>query len=201
MKKWIMVVIVCLLATAPVMEASAAALQPSGTMVLVKKLVKKKTKKKSTKKKSTKKKSSKKKSKVSGRFTKKKSTTASTQAASSDSENTSANNIPVDDVIMDGGSIAPDMTHIEDDEDPALVFTGAFNNFLTKYKGFVLGVAGVIDLFLIGVVISRIIKLGAASQSPVDRKNALTSFGISLLAVAIMGSITLWYGLFFNALK
>lgn len=181
MKKWIMVVLICLLASTPVIEASATALQPHGVMVLAKKSEKKKT----TKKKST----------------KKKKTTRTTQAASTESSNTITDDIPIDDVIMNGGSIAPDMTHLEDDEEPALVFLKTFNQFLTEYRLFMLGVAGVIDLFLIGVVIFRIIKLGSVSQSPIDRKNALTSFGISLLAVAIMGSITLWYGLFFNAFK
>lgn len=178
-------VLICLLASTPVIEASATALQPNGAMVLAKKSEEKKT----TKKKSTKK------------STKKKKTTSTTQAASTESNNTAIDDIPVDDVIMNGGSIAPDMTHLENDEEPALVFLKTFNQFLTEYRLFVLGVAGAIDLFLIGVVIFRIIKLGAASQSPIDRKNALTSFGISLLAVAIMGSITLWYGLFFNAFK
>lgn len=170
-------VLVCLLATAPAIDVSAATLQPNGAMVLVKKSSKKKT----TKKKST----------------KKKTTTSTTQVAN----NTNTNDIPVDDVIMNGGSIAPDMTHLENDEEPALVFTNTLNQFLTEYKGFVLGVAGVVDLFLIGVVIFRIIKLGTKSQSPMDRKNALSSLFISLLAVAIMGSATLWYGLFFNAFK
>lgn len=181
MKKWLMVVLICLFAIAPAMESSAAALQPSSVMVLAKKSTKKTTKKKTTKKKTT--------------------TTSTTQTDTTES-NTTTNDIPVDDVIMNGGSIAPDMTHLEDDEEPALVFIGTFNQFLTEYKGFILGVAGVIDLFLVGVVIFRIIKLGSVSPSaPADRKNAITALGISLLAVAIMGSITLWYGLFFNAFK
>lgn len=110
--------------------------------------------------------------------------------------------VPVSDVIVDDNNPAPDMSHKKYDANPASAFTDVFTSFLTKYKGVVLGVAGVVDILLIGVVIFRLTQLGAVgANNPQGRRNALTALFISLLAVAIMGSVTLWYGLFFSALR
>lgn len=117
-------------------------------------------------------------------------------------EQDSLNN-PVADVNINTGGNAPSMHHTALDDNPASTFRTTIAVFFTQYKIVVLGIAGMVDLLLIGVVIFRIMAFGAAagSSNAKDRKDAMTSLFISLIAVAIAGSATLWYGLFFNAFR
>lgn len=93
-------------------------------------------------------------------------------------------------------------TQYDAEGDPMKAVYEPLNAILSKYKAFILGVSGVVDIFLIGVVIWRLIVLGSCPAGNVtERRTAIMGLGISLFAVALMGSFTLWYGLFFNALK
>jgi len=125
-------------------------------------------------------------------------TEASTKSSTGDSYDV---DVPVGDVNVIPPAQAPSMNHTQYDDNPAQAVYDAMLNVLTKYKTIVVGVAGLIDLFLIGVVIFRFIKLGNCPKDNAnERRSAISALAISLFAVAVMGSLTLWYGLFFNAL-
>lgn len=188
MKRWLIIAVICLFSLFPVVKTSAMALNPTSHVMF---LGKKTTKKKKSSNKAEE-------EKIKAKEDKKRK--EEEEKKQKEEAEKSAESMPVNNAIMDNGSIAPDMTH-SDTKNPASVFTETFNDFLSEYKTIIMGMAGLIDLLLIGVVIFRIIRLGSVSQSPTERKNALTALGISLLAVAFMGSVTLWYGLFYMAAK
>lgn len=180
MKKWLVMSAILIMSLIPVSESFAMISNPTNTMVLAK----------------TKKKQSKKKKKTSQTKQSNNNTNKSTTVQDENLEN-----LPVEDVIMDTAKEAPKMNQSEYSDNPALAFLKMFNRILSDYKVIILGIMGLVDLFLIGVLIFRFIKLGSVGGNPTEVKNALTSLGITLLAVAIAGSITLWYGLFYNALR
>lgn len=105
-------------------------------------------------------------------------------------------------VVINQSQDAPSMAHTQYDDNPTEAVRGPLNTILVKYKSIILGASGVVDIFLIGVVIWRLIVLGSCPAGNAnERRTAIMGLGISLFAVALMGSFTLWYGLFFNALK
>ncbi len=127
-------------------------------------------------------------------------TEASTEKTTGDSYEA---DVPIGNVKVIPPAQAPSMDHADYDKEgnPAQAVYDTMLSVLTKYKTIVVGLAGLIDLFLIGVVIFRFIKLGNCPKDNAnERRSAISALAISLFSVAVMGSLTLWYSLFFNAL-
>ena len=69
-----------------------------------------------------------------------------------------------------------------------------------KIKGIIVGIGGVLTLVLIGALIVNITKLGASSGNEQARSKAIMGIALSLVGAAMMGSATLFFGFFYNAL-
>lgn len=76
-----------------------------------------------------------------------------------------------------------------------------FNDFLTRYRSMIIGINGVCFLICIGLMVWRFMVLGASAGNPMARRNALISIGITAVGIAVFGSITLFFGLFYNGLQ
>lgn len=76
-----------------------------------------------------------------------------------------------------------------------------WNTFFEKSKIFLIGFAGIGMFVFIGLFIKNFIALGAASNNPTARSQALTGCLWTGIAAAACGSVTLLVGLFWNAFK
>lgn len=76
-----------------------------------------------------------------------------------------------------------------------------WNTFFEKSKVFLIGFAGIGMFVFIGLFIKNFIALGAASNNPTARSQALTGCLWTGIAAAACGSVTLLVGLFWNAFK
>lgn len=115
----------------------------------------------------------------------------STQA-SSESEKNDLNNVKVS--IGDNGELKVD--GITDGNT-----ANTWNTIFNKSKLFVIGFSGLATIVFIGLFVKNFVALGAASNNPQGRNQALVGCLWTGLAAAGCGSVTLLVGLFWNAFK
>mgnify|MGYP001164619204 FL=1 len=70
----------------------------------------------------------------------------------------------------------------------------AWNNFLGKYRNFIVGVAGVGSITMVILFIKQFIKLGASSDNPVERSRALQGILWTGIATAGLGAVAIIVG-------
>lgn len=73
--------------------------------------------------------------------------------------------------------------------------------FIEKYKGFVVGIAGVGAVSMVLVFIFNFIKLGVVSDSPQERKEIVKGLMVSGIATALLGAVSLITYIFYYALN
>lgn len=77
----------------------------------------------------------------------------------------------------------------------------AWNNFIIKYRGFIVGVSGLGAVSMIAFFIFNFLKLGAVSTNPSERAKVLQGLIWSGLAAAGLGAVSIIVGFFYGALK
>ena len=77
----------------------------------------------------------------------------------------------------------------------------AWNNFILKYRGFIVGVSGIGAVSMIAFFIFNFLKLGAVSTNPFERAKVLQGLIWSGLAAAGLGAVSIIVGFFYGALK
>lgn len=77
----------------------------------------------------------------------------------------------------------------------------AWTQFLSKYKGFIVGVSGIGAISMIAFFIYNFMKLGAVSTNPSERAKVLQGLIWSGIASAGLGSVSIIVGFFYGALK
>ena len=77
----------------------------------------------------------------------------------------------------------------------------SWNNFLDKYKGFIVGVSGIGAITMIGVLIFNFIKLCTSSTNPGERTKVLQGLVWSAIAAAGLGAVAIIVGFFYGMLK
>lgn len=85
-------------------------------------------------------------------------------------------------------------------KDTASIKAG-FNKVLSKYKVLVVGILGLIVMTLVGWLLILFMALGKLSEEPRARKATITGILITLIALALMGSFTLYFSLAFNVFR
>lgn len=76
-----------------------------------------------------------------------------------------------------------------------------FNKILEKYKGLVVGMFGLILLTLIVWLIYQFCVIGNYSDNPRTKGQKSTQLLLTILAIAILGSFTIWFSLAFNVFR
>lgn len=77
----------------------------------------------------------------------------------------------------------------------------AWNDFIIKYRGFIVGVSGIGAVSMIAFFIFNFLKLGAVSTNPSERAKVLQGLIWSGLAAAGLGAVSIIVGFFYGALK
>lgn len=75
----------------------------------------------------------------------------------------------------------------------------AWNEFISKYRNFIVGIAGIGAVTMIVIFIFQFLKLGASAGNPQARSQALVGCLWSGIAAAGLGAVTLIVGFFYNA--
>jgi len=78
---------------------------------------------------------------------------------------------------------------------------GMFTQIMNKYKGFIVGVAGIGTITMIAVFIMNFMKLGTTSTNPQERQKVVHGLVFSGLAAAGLGSVTTFVALFYYILR
>jgi hypothetical protein len=78
--------------------------------------------------------------------------------------------------------------------------TSAWNQLFDRFKGVIVGLTGVGTLVMIVLFIIQFMKLGASAGNPQARSQALTGVLWTGVAAALLGSVTIVVGFFYNAL-
>lgn len=76
---------------------------------------------------------------------------------------------------------------------------GAWNDFIQKYKNFIVGIAGIGAVTMIVLFIFQFLRLGASSGNPQARNQALVGLLWTGVAAAGLGAVTIFVGFFYNA--
>jgi hypothetical protein len=76
----------------------------------------------------------------------------------------------------------------------------SWNLMFSKVKGIIIGLTGVGALTMVVLFIIQFMKLGASAGNPQERKRALTGVLWTGIAAALLGSVTLVVGFFYNAI-
>lgn len=76
----------------------------------------------------------------------------------------------------------------------------AWNGFISKYRGFIVGVSGLGAVSMIAFFIMNFLKLGAVSTNPSERAKVLQGLIWSGLAAAGLGAVSIIVGFFYGAL-
>lgn len=79
--------------------------------------------------------------------------------------------------------------------------TSAWNSFLEKYKGFIVGISGVGAVTMIGIFIFNFVKLGTTSTNPGERAKVLQGLVWSAIAAAGLGAVAILVGFFYGMFK
>ena len=82
--------------------------------------------------------------------------------------------------------------------DPMEHFINTINAFLDRYKIFIAGVLGLATFTMAIIFIIDLIKLAAESSSPIHRHEAIHQIIAVGISTALLGSITVIFGLIFN---
>ena len=92
-------------------------------------------------------------------------------------------------------------------EDGKLVVDGissddgsAWNQLFDRFKGIIVGLTGVGTLVMIVLFIIQFMKLGSSAGNPQARSQALTGVLWTGVAAALLGSVTIIVGFFYNAI-
>lgn len=99
--------------------------------------------------------------------------------------------IPGFDVSYNGGNVSVESETNQDT---------AWETLFNKYKGFVLAFSGIAAISMVGVFIMHFLKLGASAGNPNARSQATTGILWSGIAAALLGSVALITGIFYNAI-
>ena len=76
-----------------------------------------------------------------------------------------------------------------------------FSQIMDRYKGFIVGVAGIGTITMIAVFIMNFAKLGTSSGNPQERQKVIHGLVFSGLAAAGLGSVTTFVALFYYILR
>lgn len=79
------------------------------------------------------------------------------------------------------------------------IFYNMFSELLGKYKEIVFGIFGLLTLTLVALLIYLFVCLGNSSGNPRDRKNVIVRIITCGIALAVFGSFTVIFGLFWNS--
>ncbi len=79
--------------------------------------------------------------------------------------------------------------------------TEAKATVIEKYKGIITFVSGIITVTMVAVFIIQFLKLGMMPSNPRERKEIITGLLISGVSAALLGSITLFVGLFYGMFR
>lgn len=77
--------------------------------------------------------------------------------------------------------------------------SGAWGTLITKYKGFITGIAAVGAVTMVVLFIMQFLKLGASAGNPQARSQALVGVLWTGIAAAGLGAVALITGIFYNA--
>jgi len=77
----------------------------------------------------------------------------------------------------------------------------AWTHLFEKYKGFIVGVGGILTLTMLLLFIKNFMHLGVTSGNPQARQQVLTGLIITGLATAGLGSVTTFVALFYYILR
>lgn len=75
------------------------------------------------------------------------------------------------------------------------------NEFLVRYKGFIMGVLGIAFLTMIIIFMVHFSRLAATAGLPVERKKVISGIIYSAIASAVLGSLTVFFALIYSSLK
>ena len=78
--------------------------------------------------------------------------------------------------------------------------TSSWNQLFSRFKGVIVGITGVGTLVMIVLFIIQFMKLGASAGNPQARSQALTGVLWTGIAAALLGSVTIIVGFFYNAI-
>ena len=73
---------------------------------------------------------------------------------------------------------------------------GAMGHVISKYKKIITFIGGMITVSLVGIFIFQFVQLGATATNPMERKKVLIGLLISGISAALLGSVTLFVGIF-----
>lgn len=77
----------------------------------------------------------------------------------------------------------------------------AFSHIIDKYKVIITFFSAIGAITMVGIFIYTFIKLGATAGNPQERQKCLTGLIVTGLATALLGSVALFVGLFYNAFR
>lgn len=77
---------------------------------------------------------------------------------------------------------------------------GAWGTLISKYKNFIVGIAGVGAVTMVVLFIIQFLKLGASAGNPQERSRALKGVLWTGIAAAGLGAVALITGIFYNAI-
>lgn len=78
--------------------------------------------------------------------------------------------------------------------------TQAWNDFIKKYKNFIVGIGGMATVTMLGVFIFMFAKLGASAGNEQARRQAINGIMYAGIAAACLGTVTTIVGFFYSAL-
>ena len=94
-------------------------------------------------------------------------------------------------IDISSGKLVVSNLLVNDDETWTIIFA--------KYKTFIVGFTGVCALSCLLAFIMCFMKLGAAANNPSARSSAMTGCLVTGIGTALLGSISIVFGFFFNA--
>lgn len=77
----------------------------------------------------------------------------------------------------------------------------AWNNLYNFTGALVAGITGLVSIIMVGVFVYKAFELTRSSSNPAERQKAIQGLGYTLVAIAILGSISVWISLFYGLLK
>jgi hypothetical protein len=77
--------------------------------------------------------------------------------------------------------------------------TTAWNKIFGKYRGIINGVSGIATLTMLAAFIFNFTKLGTTSGNDKERRSTITAILFTGIATALLGSVTIVMGFFYNA--
>lgn len=105
------------------------------------------------------------------------------------------NLVDIDIDLQSGDSLGNTMT---DEQQVESTIIASINDIFLRYKEVIVGIFGIVIITLVIFLILNIIKLGGTAGNPISRRNAIISLLLCAVAIAIMGSFSVWFILFYN---